>query len=164
MFFKKVTMEAHNQLCSDLLLGMRIQDWPELTCQEFGQWEDFSNKHGETSFLDLAPSDTVKSLSSALLVFILSKPELRQRFQDKKHHWSAAKISTYIRLVQKFLCILMLLVHISGSLPDRASELGTVKHTNSWLTHQRNLFLDPESSLFVLRLTYHKTQNQSTGS
>ena len=51
----------------------------------------------------------------------------------------------------------MLLIHISSSLPARASELGTAKHQNSWLTHQRNLFLDPDSDLFVLRLTYYKT-------
>ena len=99
--------------------------------------------------MDLAPSDTVKSLSSALLVFILSKQELKLKFQDKKDHWFAAKISIYIWLVQKFLCILILLVHISGNLPTRASELETAKHQNLWLTHQRNLFLDPENGLFV---------------
>lgn len=64
-FFKKVTREAHNQLCSDLLLGMTLQDWPELTCQEFAQWEDFSNKNGETSFLDLALSDMMIQLNGS---------------------------------------------------------------------------------------------------
>ena len=99
MFFRKVTMKAYNQLCLDLLQRITLQEWPELTSQEFAQWEDFSNKQGETTFLDLAPSDTVKLLSSALLVFILSKPELRQKFQDKKYYWSTVKISIYIRLV-----------------------------------------------------------------
>ena len=80
MFFKKVTMETYNQLFSNLLLRMMLEDWPELTYQEFAQWEDFSNKKGKTSFLDLFPSNTIKSLSSALLVFILSKEKLRLKF------------------------------------------------------------------------------------
>ena len=96
---------------------MTLEDWQELTYQEFAQWADFSNKKSETSFLDLASSDTVESLSLALLVFILSKQELRLKFQDKKDHWFAAKISIYIWLVQKFLFILILLIHTSGNLP-----------------------------------------------
>ena len=157
MFFRKVTMEANHQLTFDLLLGMELQDWPELTCQEFAKWENFSNKDGGSSFVDLVPTSITKPLSSALLTFILSKPELKEKFLDKKQKWCPAKISAYIRLVQKFLRILMLLVHVSGSLPPRATELGTTKHSNSWLTHQRNLFLDPESGLMVLKLSYHKS-------
>lgn len=155
MFFQKVTMKTYNQRSSDLFLGMTFQDWPELTCQEFAQWKDFSNKQGGTSFLDLALLDTVKLLSLALLDFVFSKPELQQKFQDK-HRWSTPKISIYIRVVQKFLHTLMLLVHISGSLLAQAFKLETAKHTNSWHTHQRNIFLHPESSLFVLKLTYYK--------
>ena len=99
MFFKKVTMKAYDQLSSNFLLGMTLEDWPKLTCQKFTQWEDFSNKKGKTFFLDLTLSDIVKSLSSAFLVFILSKQEPRLKFQDKKDHWSPAKISIYIWLL-----------------------------------------------------------------
>ena len=73
MFFQKVTIETYDQLCSALLLRLTFQDWPELTCQEFAQSDDFFNNQGGTLFLDLPPLDTVKSLFSALLKFILSK-------------------------------------------------------------------------------------------
>lgn len=69
-------MEAYNQLFSDLLFGMTLQDWPKLTCKEFAKCENFSIKDGNISFLDLAPFDTIKSLFLALLN-VVAKPELR---------------------------------------------------------------------------------------
>ena len=84
MFFRKVTVEANHQLTSDLLLGMELQDWPELTCQEFAKWENSSNNDGGSSFVNLVPTTITKPLSSALLTFILSKPKLKEKFLDKK--------------------------------------------------------------------------------
>ena len=81
--------------------------------------------------MDLALSNTVKCLTLALLGFILFKSELRLKFQDKKDYLSAIKRLIYILFVQKFFCMLILLVHISSSLLAQVSKLETAKHQNS---------------------------------
>ena len=160
--FETVARDAYHHLTSDLLLGIDLQKIPSLSCKNFAQYEDYSNEYSGVSVFELSQNVEVELLQSTLLKYIIGTPSLKAKFVDMKQQWSPPKVSLYINHVHQFLRTLMLLIHLAGSLPSRASELGTAKYMNSWTMLQRNLFLDPESELYLLRLTYHKTV-QTTG-
>jgi hypothetical protein len=67
---------------------------------------------------------------------------------------------TYLNKVESFLTDLLVLCHITSGAPARGTEISQVLRASSAITG-RNLFLDPQRGLFLIRLTYSKTFSTS---
>ncbi len=160
--FETEARDAYHHRTSDPLLGIDLQKIPSLSCKNFAQYKDYSNKYSGVSVFELSQNVEFELLQSTLLKYIIGTPSLIAKFDDMKQQLSPPKVSLYINYMHQFLRTLMLLIHLAGSLRSQASELGTAKYMNSWIMLQRNLFLDLESELYLLRFTYHKTV-QRTG-
>lgn len=161
MFFENIIHKAYNILTSDILLDLDLNLFPQLSCSQFAEYQDPSHQVGGANFAQLAKNLNFKHLFMVLQDHILSILELKAEFMNKNKKQLVTRICSYITQLQQFLHFWILLVHLFSSLPSQATELGTVKQQNSWDMHQRNLFLDSESHLFVLKLTYHKTANMT---
>lgn len=59
-------------------------------------------------------------------------------------------------MAKKFLHHLLVLVHMTSGAPARGTEIIPILASNAIINHQ-NLFLDPKSKLFLIRLRYSKT-------
>ncbi|BDD62655.1 hypothetical protein MAP00_007617 [Monascus purpureus] len=61
----------------------------------------------------------------------------------------------YLFMAKKFLLHLLVLVHMTSGAPARGTEIIPLLASNS-IINRRNLFLDPKSKLFLIRLRYSK--------
>ena len=80
---------------------------------------------------------------------------LHQFFQDRDDlNWRIQAIRQYLDDVTHFLERILLLVHITGGQPARATEIFQVRHHNIIQGEHRNLFI--EDGLVSIVTTYHK--------
>ncbi|KAK4551663.1 hypothetical protein LTR86_010994 [Recurvomyces mirabilis] len=91
-----------------------------------------------------------------LLQRVLEESDLREEFGalrvDGSFAWSRARFQRYKILATEFLEMLLLLVHITGGQPARASEILGLAHVNT--ACHRNIFL--EEGLIAIVTSYHK--------
>jgi hypothetical protein len=74
--------------------------------------------------------------------------------QDRQMLWHQGAVSKYLAQVKSFLQRLLLLVHITGGQPARATELLSLCHSNTVHGRHRNIFI--EHGLVSTVTTYHK--------
>src|SRR5699024_10108826 len=70
------------------------------------------------------------------------------------------KVESYLAKVYTFLVTLLTLCHLTSGAPARGTEINQILFRNT-RSRQRNLFLDPRHSLFLIRLSYSKTFSQT---
>ncbi len=129
--FKTVARDSYHHLTSDLFLGIDLQKIASLSCKNFAQYKDYSNEYRGVSVFEVSQNVEVKLLQSTLLKYIIRTPSLKAKFVDMKQQWSPPKVSLYINHLHQLLRTLILLIHLAGSLPSRASQLETAIYMNS---------------------------------
>lgn len=92
-----------------------------------------------------------------LLKRVLDNEWLRDEFVqakgvNKRAAWNNDAARDYIRKIDRFLQLLLLLVHITSGQPARGTETLSLRHTNT--IHHRNVFI--EDGLVSTVTTYHK--------
>jgi superfamily II DNA helicase RecQ len=75
----------------------------------------------------------------------------------KDGNWNIRQIRRYIRKIDAFLELLLLLVHTTAGQPARGTEITSVRHQNGFL-QDRNIFVIDGRVVFITR--YHKSQSQ----
>ncbi|KAG2001179.1 hypothetical protein GB937_010416, partial [Aspergillus fischeri] len=80
--------------------------------------------------------------------------QLRQIGQQDQVLWREGAVDRYLRQVKEFLERLLPLVHITGGQPARATELLSLRHSNTLHGRHRNIFI--EHGLVSTVTTYHK--------
>jgi hypothetical protein len=96
-----------------------------------------------------------------LLDRVLEADWLREEFVEVRRVgeadevlWRNEPVDEYLRQVDRFLQRLLLLVHITGGQPARATELLSLRHRNTIQGRHRNIFI--EHGLVSTVTTYHK--------
>jgi hypothetical protein len=96
-----------------------------------------------------------------LLNRVLSHAWLREEFvearmvgPDQKVLWHKEVVEEYLQQGEKFLQRLLLLVHLTSGQPARATELLSLRHSNTVYGRHRNIFI--EHGLVSTVTTYHK--------
>ena len=87
----------------------------------------------------------------------LRKDFVQLRRSDATIVWSKGLLEAYLDWVDEFLERLLLLVHITGGQPARATELISIRHCNTPEGRHRNIFV--EHGLIGIVTTYHKSQS-----
>ncbi|OOO04500.1 hypothetical protein AFCA_000004 [Aspergillus flavus] len=94
-----------------------------------------------------------------LLDRVLTLDWLREEFLDVRQSdsqviWQKPHVDHYLKQVEAFLQRLLLLIHITGGQPGRATELLSLRHSNTVHGRHRNIFI--EHGLVSTVTTYHK--------
>ena len=133
----------------------------QVSLYEASLHESFTDLSHGFNFLTNHPYSQV--YKDFLLQQILQTRELASEWfsvQDGKLILNQRIASEYLALTDQFLRPLMLFIHMASGAPARGSEITLILARNS-MKNQRNLFLDPRSQLFLIRLKYSKTFNKS---
>jgi hypothetical protein len=80
--------------------------------------------------------------------------EIHQIGQRDEVLWREGPVAQYLQRVDRFLQRLLLLVHITGGQPGRATELLSLTHSNTKHSRHRSIFI--EHGLVSTVTTYHK--------
>jgi superfamily II DNA helicase RecQ len=80
---------------------------------------------------------------------------LKSELKSPDGTWRMPRVRSYLRRVDAFLELLLLLMHTTGGQPARGTEIMTIRHRNGQL-QDRNVFVMDGQVLFVTR--YHKSQ------
>ena len=94
-----------------------------------------------------------------LLDRVLSTDWLRDEFlevrsSDSEVTWRSSAVDQYLEQADRFLEQLLLLIHITGGQPGRATELLGLRHSNTVQGCHRNIFI--EHGLVSTVTSYHK--------
>jgi hypothetical protein len=122
----------------------QLSDNPAITCPGWNFLQDPRNK---------------KALGGGdlwLLKRVLEEKRLQEQFctleVDERVTWNASSLNKYKGKVNKFLEVLLLLIHITGGQPARGTEIIGLMHINT--TYHRNIFI--EEGLVAIVTSYHK--------
>ena len=90
---------------------------------------------------------------------LLQSDSLRGEFLEIRKHdiqvvWRLSAVDKYLQQVDRFLHRLLLLVHITGGQPIRATELLSLRHSNTVHGRHRSIFI--EHGLVSTVTAYHK--------
>ena len=91
---------------------------------------------------------------------VLTSESLRKDFievqqGDSRVQWWAAYVAAYLKWVEQLLERFLLLIHITGGPPLRATELICIRHSNTPEGRHRNMFM--EHGLVSIVTSYHKS-------
>ncbi|EDN03549.1 predicted protein [Histoplasma mississippiense (nom. inval.)] len=94
-----------------------------------------------------------------LLDRVLTTDRLRAEWvavrpSDHQVVWDTAVVDDYLQQVDGFLEQLLLVVHLTGGQPARATELLSIRHSNTVCGRHRSIFI--EHGLVSMVTTYHK--------
>ncbi|EDN09165.1 predicted protein [Histoplasma mississippiense (nom. inval.)] len=94
-----------------------------------------------------------------LLDRVLTTDRLRAEWvavrpSDHQVVWDTAVVDDYLQQVDEFLEQLLLVVHLTGGQPARATELLSIRHSNTVCGRHRSIFI--EHGLVSMVTTYHK--------
>ncbi|KAL5371657.1 hypothetical protein DPSP01_014102 [Paraphaeosphaeria sporulosa] len=87
----------------------------------------------------------------------VERSEEGKKLQTVQGSWDAHQVRRYLRLVEQFLTLLMVCVHVTSGQPGRGSEITSMRFRNG-LLQDRNLFVVDGDVMTVAR--YHKSQSQ----
>ena len=144
-----------------LLFSIPKSRYQEITLEKYSKFEDRSLTTPFYSFNNL--SVNYKETSIFLREEVFNNPGLFSRFfsttsPDLKLNLSAVK--EYFNSILIFKKRLLLLIYLTSGLPLRGTELVTLRFLNS-LKDQREIFLDIGSNLFIVNISYYKSQGNS---
>jgi hypothetical protein len=93
-------------------------------------------------------------LDRVLTVDWLRAEWVEVRPSDSQMVWHASVVDHYLQQVDQFLERLLLLIHLTAGQPARATELLSLRHSNTVCGRHRNIFI--EHGLVSTVTTYHK--------
>ena len=159
LLFQSIISTCYKSLYTDLLEQFQVEDLESITLEYWSKFEDISNIDPGQSFRELNPG--WKKYKTLLRTKVLSSRTLRNRFFYIENNFLVLnRLSTkqFIREIREFLNLLLVAIYWTSGLPARGTEISIIKFKNS-VKSQRELFLDSSSNLFLIKLSYSKTQN-----
>ena len=80
--------------------------------------------------------------------------EARSAEFRRQQNWKESRVQEYMRRIRRFKEKLLVLMHVSGGQPARATELLSIRHCNTTNGGRRNIFVEHGKMVFVT--AYHK--------
>ena len=102
-----------------------------------------------------------KKSSRALLVVLLSNPEIRSRFLDEENNWNREEMSLYLNLYSEYIDSLFLLIHLTSGQPARGTEIATLTIANGPTGHRSVMWY---KGRMLLLCHYSKLSSQANNS
>lgn len=137
---------------------------PELQLHQLTD-DPVNNQHG-WNFLKDKRNRAVLPTSGErwMLDRVLASESLWQEFievrqADSSVRWRESYVTAYQQWVDQFLRRLLVLIHMTGGQPARATELISIRHSNTPEGRHRNLYI--EHGLASIVTSYHKSQSIS---
>lgn len=166
-FLRDQMTTAYEQLAELLLLPDCEDDtWARFVPRPaLSRLQDDSNRDGAgESFSDdpVNKDHPVQQHPRFLLRRNKDSPRLQKRFVTNTEQliWDPKTVQEYLQLTCSFLRRLLLLMHITGGQPARATELVLLRWRNSAHGDIRNIFIENGQVVFVA--SYHKNYAQSS--
>ncbi|KAL5344739.1 hypothetical protein ACLOAV_010431 [Pseudogymnoascus australis] len=125
----------------DVIPSLRLQDLKD---------DPSLNRLGQ-SFLTDPRNPALQGYDRWLLNRVLKYSWLQDEFfiDVKKAIWTAEAVERYIRQVEEFLEILLLLIYLTSGQPARGTELTSLQYCNAAHGRRRNIFLENGLVTFV---------------
>ncbi|KAK4446078.1 hypothetical protein QBC34DRAFT_153287 [Podospora aff. communis PSN243] len=121
-------------------------------------YDDMGNDNVGYSFVKDPQNVSLQGLDQWLVRHITSNPDAAKRLFRGDPNFTGTlrtdKVEGYIRLVNEFRRLLLILTHLLGGQPARATEILSVRHTNTAYGGIRNIFI--QSKMLCLVTYYHK--------
>ena len=156
-FFQRSVRDLGQKLVSGLLLGDGLELFDVVTPSKATATEDFVKSARGFNFL--AENEELGGYSEYILERILDDPSAVEKWFGERDDEPVVQPHTaelYLKSTEKFLMHLLVLVHMSSGAPARGTEIIPILYADT-VVSQRNLFLDPRTKLFLIRLHYSKT-------
>ncbi|BDD60247.1 hypothetical protein MAP00_005390 [Monascus purpureus] len=156
-FFQKSTLDLAHSLVGSLLIWEDAQLFNQIQLGEAARFEDFAMEGNGFNFLTLN-EDYQHHYQPYLVKKILDDPTRAKEWfkpAGNRLHLIPLPAERYLFMAKKFLLHLLVLVHMTSGAPARGTEIIPLLASNSMI-NRRNLFLDPKSKLFLIRLRYSK--------
>ncbi|KAL4923111.1 DEAD/DEAH box helicase [Aspergillus undulatus] len=149
--------ELSRDLANELFLGLQnYQKFNDsgLTLELLADSEVINEFTNGFSILQTPCVTTAKDL---LIDHVLKPENIHDWFQETSSGFqiNETRVSRYLTLSNRFLRTLLALCHMTSRAPARGTEINQVMWRNSSTTN-RNLYLDPETRLFLIQLAYSK--------
>lgn len=164
-FLQKSSIDLAYQLANHLLLDFSIFQHlqPMISLKQASEFEEFTNPSYQFYFLTNNPEADIFEnhlLERILDTFQDDWFELDKSGSEYSLQLRPRKVESYLAKVYTFLVTLLALCHLTSGAPARGTEINQILFRNT-RSRQRNLFLDPRHSLFLIRLSYSKTFSQT---
>ncbi|KAI9034791.1 uncharacterized protein KD926_005471 [Aspergillus affinis] len=161
--FVRIQIELVQQSLEDLFLlhdeETRDDIVPVLSLQKL-QDDPVNNRRGWNFLQNHANSRVLSPTGKQWLMDrVLTTDWLRDEFleirsSDSEVIWRRSAVDRYLQQVDWFLERLLLVIHITGGQPGRATELLSLRHSNTVQGRHRNIFV--EHGLVSTVTSYHK--------
>lgn len=166
-FLRDQTSMAYEQL-SELLLLPDCEDntWAMFVPKPvLSRIQDDPNRNGAgESFIDDPANEDhpIRKHPKFLMHRIKDSNRLQKQFltDTERLVWNPKAVQRYLHLTYSFLWRLLLLIHMTGGQPARATELILLRWRNSAHGDIRNIFIENGQVVFVT--SYHKNYAQSS--
>lgn len=144
-----------------LLFSIPKSRYQDITLEKYSKFEDRSLTTPFYSFNNL--SVNYKETSIFLREEVFNNLSLFSRFfstTSPNLKLNLGAVKEYFNSILIFKKRLLLLIYLTSGLPLRGTELVTLRFLNS-LKDQREIFLDIGSNLFIVNISYYKSQGNS---
>ena len=147
-----------------LLFSIPKSRYKDITLEKYSKFEDRSMTTPFYSFNNL--SINYNTTSVFIRDEIFNTPALFSHFcsttstTDPTLKLNLKAVKEYFNAILIFKKRLLLLIYLTSGLPLRGTELVTLRFLNS-LKDQREIFLDIGSNLFIVNISYYKSQGNS---
>ena len=159
--FKELISTTYNLLVNKLLFNISKSKYKEVTLEEFAKFEDRNLTTPFKCFRDLYPNSN--TYNNFLKNEIFNNSLLLNRFFKKINNnlqLNSQEVKSYLKDILEFKKLCLLLIYLTTGLPLRGTELVTLRYLNSY-KDKREIFLDIGSNLFILNISYYKSQGLS---
>ena len=162
-FLQKSLINLAYQLANHLFLDFEIFQYlqPMISLQQASGFEEFTNSSFQFYFLTNNPeADVFKNHLRDKILYVFQDDWFELDRTENCLKLKPKKIESYLGQVNTFLVTLLTLSHLTSGAPARGTEINQILFKNT-RSRQRNLFLDPRHSLFLIKLSYSKTFSQT---
>ena len=159
LLFKELISSTYSILVEKLLLDISKSLYKHITLEEFSKLKDQLLSTLYKCFRDL--SLNLKVNNNFLKDLVFKDSFLFNRFFNLKNNsliLNKDNISIYFSNLLEFKKYYLLLVYLTSNLLLRGTKLITLRYLNSF-KDKREIFLDINSSLFILNISYYKSQS-----
>lgn len=156
-FFQRSIQNLSQLLIEKLLLNQNLELFAQITLKKAAEFEDFLITNNCFNFL--TQNTDYKAYQDSLVKKILGDGELFSKWflvEDNDIQLVPFQAEAYLNQVKKFQLHLLFLIHMTSGAPARGTEIIPIQSTNT-IIKKRNIFLDPKTHLFLIRLSYSKT-------
>jgi len=124
--------------------------------------EAMTNTDAGFSFLEIKDNN-LKDGAMAMLDRLneMDVDDERNLIHEPTGHWHATRVDAYMAAKRRFLELLMLIFHMTGGMPARGTEIGSIKFRNSQHS-KRNFYIVDGKAFYYTE--YHKTRRAKRAS